>query len=898
MSSVLTTFADSEIFTRWQTPYVSDSLNARLAGVLAPGVYRGFKLTDCPTKPMTVVLVADVSTKDHVAVYESALGYGLTLRRMGGNFELNLASLPNTTAYITITASYADDQPTTGSIIAYTSAEWNALGAGAKRAIVILGIVQVPASGVIPATAIDLAPRKMAWQQVASEALPWTPLLRNAGFEAGPSTGALGKFSAAYWEVSASSGAPWTLRTTDPKTGKKHLEYVHGGIATAALKQSVMLPVNPGQLVRASIQFKALQTISGGSLSLAVQYGDETGADVAMSAYAITTPSADSSYRAIEKVFVTPTGAYFLKSMQLLGTALNFPSAAAAFRVDEFQAWIEISSALSPHRSDQASSRQVVARPFVLEDVLGVVGDLAAVFNFDKSATPAGQVSLERRDGATNVPSPTLALAQMVLGHGIPSSPANALLARLSVAPDPALPYTLVAEMTGAAGAARLYATTDGTLVLTSNAKFQADGNWTKDLAGTYAASVRFEPGAARVRLREATVAGTWADSAWLPLFDVDSTTLATTVAGGSLRLVGTEGQLTLSGSSGPATLTRNQLAELLTLRSGGDAGALHTHTADHVTIQPISTDSGEDTVQKALVGLQGRLAAHVNKPTDAHAGAAISLVQQNGIQAANLQLELESIRGVLSGTVDAGDLTAHITQQTGAHQASAVSTDPIVGLEGTLGNVQSVLGAIQGEINALNAGGGAVQQHIDDPENAHAAWAIWLSPISGFEKPSGDHAPAVDVQAGLESAKWRIDTHQHTGTYSPSTHDHASLYAPATHFHKLTPTIAAAGFMNSAGVYAATSACGQYGVDAEGNALKWSFGTTGSLTGGRYQINLTQSPTQAGYWYYALFAMACSYEDRVCTVHERTTTGGKIQIRDTGGVNRDCDFYFIIYAY
>lgn len=173
-------FAADEAKMRYREPYLTEGLNVK-ALALAPGVYRGFGLATSITD-LTLTIVADTSSDDHLCVYEDLAGHSVTVRK-ASDFEINLASAASTTVYIAVFADYTLHSTTEANIRSYTQAEYDA--AAEKDQLVILGKVVVPASGTIPTANISLNSRRSAFMQEHPEQRRWRQLVRNPYFDIG-----------------------------------------------------------------------------------------------------------------------------------------------------------------------------------------------------------------------------------------------------------------------------------------------------------------------------------------------------------------------------------------------------------------------------------------------------------------------------------------------------------------------------------------------------------------------------------------------------------------------------------------------------------------------------------------------------------------------------------------
>lgn len=497
------TFASDEIDMRWKDPYLTEGLNQKAAYVVPRGIYRGFRLTTNAT-PRFVTVAADADAGDHVAVYTTATGYGLTIRRSGAlSIDLSSAGYNSTTVVIAISAIYARDVTTVAYITIYTLAEYNALTSSARAELVVLGTVVVPAgSSLIAAASITPDRRTTVSESYAPEGMPWMPVVRNGGFEEGAANLATARqFGVAHWDfgsVGFGTDIRATLVTAGMRTGTKALALIAAtnvAVASATITQGVHLPVVPGQMLKIRLYVKVAIAANAGSGTFGVYYADAAGAALGS---ATTVPlvlgSVDGSYRLVELTATVPATAALITQVKFEFLALQYNSFGTAATFDDVQVWVEPGSAVTREPPTTLRHAEVAAAPLILEDpsLKGTVPSSAALARFDSGSN---YVRLERRDQDATQAPPDLSLLGTLkdLGAALLATDANALLARLSLAPrlvTGATKRTLILKsVTGAHGAVRLYHTVydDGAFDLrekfeiTLNAEWRTSGFWFQD---------------------------------------------------------------------------------------------------------------------------------------------------------------------------------------------------------------------------------------------------------------------------------------------------------------------------------------------------------------------------------------------------------------------------------
>lgn len=419
----------SKVNMKWKEQYVSEGLNRKMAISVPWGVYRGFRLTTNGAA-LTVGIQADTSGLDHVAVYQTSGGFSLEIRRTGGDFSLDLSAYASQVVILALYATYLVGSATTAILRAYTQAEFDV--AVEKDELVVLGRVTVPASGVIAADSITHDLRRMAWQKKAPESVTWAPIVRNGGFEWTTTT--TEEYGAAFWRKVTAVGSTWMGSATDPHSGKYCILFTYAGAAeTGWLEQEVNIPVTAGQKIRVQLFKKMLQAATGGSLNLWLQYVDQTGTPIGSSPYPIDT-TVDASYEEIDKIFTVPISAVHLRRVGLYVDAITFAASSAAFRVDDFQVWVE-PTAESPYLQNERKGDEILTG-LRLRDQEGNNTALEALLTMDKDS-PATEGTLSvGTPRATGLPPVVEILGRLLnLGGGLRGTMADALKPRISASP-------------------------------------------------------------------------------------------------------------------------------------------------------------------------------------------------------------------------------------------------------------------------------------------------------------------------------------------------------------------------------------------------------------------------------------------------------------------------------
>jgi hypothetical protein len=586
----------SSLNTKWKEPYASASLNQRMVGIVAPGIYRGLRLIPDPSLgDRTIVVEKDPDKLDHVAVYENAAGYSVSYRdATSGDITLSLTSYASVTVVICLFVNYAPGVSTTGSYRVYTQAEFNALAASIRDALVVLGTVVVPASGAIPSGNISLLNRTLASTNISRGAIPNAPVIRNPGFEAGETNATYAK-SSLFWDKSVTAGTgTWKTSTAQVATGMKSIELnVTAGPLSGEISQQVGVHTEEGELFLVRVSIKQLKTISSGTLAFFLEWSDVNDALLSTTTLSLDGGGIDASFRTIETIFPAPAGAASLRSVGVRATLLD-PSSPGVFGyIDNVDVLVEPSDPSHPYPFDQAFRRALSGTALALLDKTGTFASQQASLRFDPT-TPSGEGRVLAEPGNLANTPPALAwLGRFFkLGSALLASEANALKPRVDadISVAASTEFTLMWQSgrdgegpgTYTQAAVRIYAAPTGQWVLTSNASFDG-ANWIKDVNG----EVAYRATLARDQFVISTQIGgtnTWLDSAWLKVSEMLPGQFNLLLSSGSNQFAFTPTELTHDANIVPAVSgtfsvgsSASQLDKAWTRRIGlgADSGGL-----------------------------------------------------------------------------------------------------------------------------------------------------------------------------------------------------------------------------------------------------------------------------------------------------------------------------------
>jgi len=522
------TLPPSSINTKWKEPYASASLNAKLVGVIAPGIYRGLRLIPDPSLgDRTVVVQADADRNDHVAVYESDTGYSVTYRdSASGDITISLASYASVNVVVCVFITYAIGVTTAGSYRAYTEAEFTGLSSTVRDHLVVLGTVAVPASGAIPSGNITLLRRTLASSNFSSGAILNAPLVRNADFEVGE-TNATHARSSLFWDKSVTVGTgSWKTDAITVDSGMKSIELnVTAGPITGELSQQIGVQTLEGQLFLVLVRVKQLKTVTSGSIVFFMEWSDVNDALLSTTTQTLDGGGVDSSFRTIETIIPAPAGAASLRTVGVRVAALS-PSTTGVFGyIDGVNVDVEPVDAQHPYPFDQSFRRTLAGTSLSLLDKTGNFTSQLASLRFDPTLPASEGRVLVEPGNPSNLPPALGWLGRLYkLGASLLATEANALKPRIEADTSVATSteYTLMwesareGELPGGytQPVVRMYTAATGAWLFTVNATW-ASTAWNKDIGGQEAFKIELKKDQFGV-FHQAGGTNPWADGAWL----------------------------------------------------------------------------------------------------------------------------------------------------------------------------------------------------------------------------------------------------------------------------------------------------------------------------------------------------------------------------------------------
>lgn len=534
MPTELSTFAASEIDVRYKEDFLSESLNEKLATFMPRGVYTGFVLSTSAA-PNEVTIVPDVSGH-HAALYETATGFSLALKR-SGSFGVTLPiTTPGRTYALAIYATYAVGADTTASIRAYEISPTDEFTIAPEFAeLVVLGTVTtVSGGGVIPGSDIVHDRRRPAYESEAIDRVPWESVVMNPSFEVGDVGGTYPEACPWWGLLDFGANSSITIISTQARTGANSCNV---NVSTTTpdwqIGQNLNIPVTPftasgGQHVRFQMFYRCLVTLSSGSVLVGLAWRNAAGASAGVSTVALDLGSTNALIdREIDFIVPVPAGAVELGAVFIDGTPATWSGTGDVLRIDDVNCWVQAPDAQHRNELHAARARRLGAMSLFLESSIATMADRDNGILFAPFTTGGSSLlTIQRIDqDATEATQPTVDLhGKMSLGFALTDTAAKTNTPRLSTTyQDTAFAvagetFTLLWEIPSANGidpAVRFYADDFGQFMITHNALWNSSTNlWNRDIAND---STRLLIGDAVFRLETHAAGGsaTWAATAW-----------------------------------------------------------------------------------------------------------------------------------------------------------------------------------------------------------------------------------------------------------------------------------------------------------------------------------------------------------------------------------------------
>lgn len=454
MPTKIKDISEEDIALKFKERYASEGINKKLYGVISPGIYRGL-IPAVSGLEQTISLSPDPVWGDHIAIYNDKDGHSVTYSSDSGPISLDLSPKAGETAVLAIKASYSVGSETSAEFRLYEKSEFDGLSEEDKRDNVVICTVDVPSSGTLSSSDISHSRRSMAWASLSSEAIPWTPVVRNGSFDIGDE-GETYERAIPFWRAPEQSGATGVIQTRltsdDSYTGSRSVELFVESTGTSnsqRIYQNVYSRLIDNSRVRFRFAKRVINPPGSGSSKFVIKFLDKDGSSSGEISKDIDISSTDDSFVEISGNEVSPSGSAFLEEVAVEFDDLGHSEEEPLVRVDDIQVWVEADPD-SEVLADESIHGELVSSSVILEDDEGASysAGSGAILEYDDE----GAVSIARKDKD-------------------PLSAGPALLTHPSADGDDH--YSLVwASKPGGKGAYRSYMTPDGTLVNTLNARW------------------------------------------------------------------------------------------------------------------------------------------------------------------------------------------------------------------------------------------------------------------------------------------------------------------------------------------------------------------------------------------------------------------------------------------
>lgn len=392
MPTTITTPSNNLVKMRYKEPYVSEGLNRKLIAAVPRGIIRGGRLITAGAG-LGVRIDADQDNGDSVYTYVDSVNELSLTFRQAGNITLDLTPFASSTVFIALHVDYSISNATVVTWRAYTEAElFGNTPEPEAGDVIIVGRVDVPASGPIPASDVYVDRARFAFDEEDRGRVAWRPILANGSFDmqssaVSPST-ATGDVPFAGWELtSANAGGDTIQPSTDAhqgdvaaefdftSSGNPDLELTADGLfRLQGTANADSLTEARRQFARAEfwVKFAAFDITPGSALFVGMEI-DFLDSDLSvLSTFAFSYdlsgasfPLTTANYEKVISTVEAPLGAFYAR-VRLAVTDTGGTGAAGSVLFDSAQVHLERFSATQPGGQDIQQS--VSADSLLLRD--------------------------------------------------------------------------------------------------------------------------------------------------------------------------------------------------------------------------------------------------------------------------------------------------------------------------------------------------------------------------------------------------------------------------------------------------------------------------------------------------------------------------------------------------
>jgi hypothetical protein len=543
MATDLATPSNTTAKVRWHEQYVSEGINKKLNGIIPAGVVRGGKLGTSIVN-LSVTIEADPVTGDSIYSYIDATGHQVTFRQVG-DITLDLSGVVSTIIFIGLEVTYVISVDTVVKWRAFSQAEIDA-----DPSLVVLGMVDVPAAGIIPASDIYPTERREAWTTIAPHIREWRNPITNGSFEtclAAVLTGATDDYFP-DWDVDGSygffNGVTVSVVTGGARTGDRALQVVLSGAASERMRLywAGQLKVFAGQLMSASVWVKANALSPGpganGVFGLQIEFLTRDGGFAGLEVISDISLSGTFDWTEIAGIVEVPSNA--VSAWFFLYYNDDNQNSTGTITFDDVRVFLETGRPTDEYPGDgrddhfggslRALSLDIPPEPPTPGDIDDLVSEMIRIRQNGKLSGVL-QLLMGARDGTTEfdllLQHGGIDIPRVIsdLGSELIGSNADALTARVTV-PFPTdsggVEYTLIASFENASAEynVRVYIAEDSalqqfpSLVITHNASWNGSV-WSKDDATREAVRRDIGYSESTFYKRQFNVGGTWTDLQW-----------------------------------------------------------------------------------------------------------------------------------------------------------------------------------------------------------------------------------------------------------------------------------------------------------------------------------------------------------------------------------------------
>ena len=524
MPTLITSPSNVNTKVRFQEQYVSAGLNQKTVGAIPNGIIRGGNLVTTGAG-LNVQIEPDPDSGDSVYTYTTPTGFQLTHRESGIRV-LDLTPVAGAPVYICLFIQYAIGSTTVVEWRTYSEAELFTAPVAEAGSVVIVGFVDVPGAGPVPAANVTRDRVRYAWKDQATGMLP-------TGYSAAPLINSIPGY---YGEeiVSASvrvDHSPPTL--VPPRSGQFVLQVQLTGTSgigrigpgqfnVADVWSSGLMPVEEGQLIDVSFWLAGdsvdAYTAGTNGCRLIIDFFDETGSIISTVQVASdpATHIGSFGFDRLTAIFAAPANCFLRWYLEM---SIDQGGGLGYFYVDDVDIFLQ------PRVASETREAAFV-KPAMRASVLDLQPSGAAIGDTNVLNYKVARFVAEDMGGALtglrvmrgNDPQLLRWLTPIISQDTDIVDNSYGILGTVVGPTDDTVPttYKLLHRYKASTGSVRIYSSAIGEYCIASNARWDAGSSvWVGDDTGRDAAAYCFNEDRLTIKRKNSVLPANWSDAAW-----------------------------------------------------------------------------------------------------------------------------------------------------------------------------------------------------------------------------------------------------------------------------------------------------------------------------------------------------------------------------------------------